>query len=299
MSVYYFYSQHDPVPFSYLTPTRMSGELPPPYEQSMTPADYLEFAITDVAEGSTRGFVNAFGNAKRALHLTIDILLHQYGLFKHYKRSNFPGKLRVLDAIGVLPITIMQNLNVERNLIEHEYITPSAKRVNEAVDVSKLLILATEKLLEATPHECVVGWRQPKRHLVMRLEPIQGVINLFTLTAKGLYKKTHGVSHFSGSLRNFNGQVKDGIKISRTPWKVIKLDRNHFSDWHEIVREMVNVQRRGSRRKTYIDQGTGFVTVPVTFPLPLLPDVSWADLLDNLSKKILQEKDGKSNPKKN
>lgn len=295
MSVYYFYDKSEPVPFTYLTPTRMSGELPPPYESTMTPAEYLEFAIADIAEGSTRGYVNAFGNAKRALHLAIDILLNQYGLFTHYKRSNFPGRLKVLDTIGILPITIMQNLNVERNLIEHEYSTPSAKRVREAVDVTKLLVMATEKLLEATPHECVVGWRQPKRHLVMRLEPIKGVVNLFSLTAKGMYRRQHGFSYFSGGLRSFRGELKDGIQIAKNPWKVIKLNKSSFSDWHSIIKELVNVQRRGSRQKSYIDKESGFVTIPITIPLPLIPDISWADLLDDMTKKSLDEKGKEKN----
>ena len=289
MSVYYFYDNNEPVPFTYLTPARMSGELPPPYESAITPSEYLEFAITDMLEESTRSYVNAFGNAKRALHLAIDILLNQYGLCAHYRRSNFPGKLKVLDAIGILPITIMQNLNVERNLIEHEYSTPSAKRVKEAVDVTKLLVMATEKLLEATPHECVVGWRQPKRHFVMRVEPIKGEIHFFSLIAKGMYRRQHGISYFSGGLRNFGGELKDGVQIAKTPWKVIKLNKANFTDWHSIIKELVNVQRRGARQKSYIDKESGFITIPITIPLPILPDISWTDILDNMAKKHFEE----------
>ena len=163
----------------------MAGQLPPPYDTIMTPNAYLEFAIADLAEGSTRGHVNAFGNAKRALHLTIDTLLHQYGLFTHFGKSNFPDKLRLLDGIGLLPIRIMENLNVERNLLEHEYDTPSEKRVAEAVDVTRLLLLASEVLLETTPFEVVVGWKIPQKHVVLQLEPVQGLLNFFTLRAKG------------------------------------------------------------------------------------------------------------------
>jgi hypothetical protein len=273
----------------------MSGGLPPPYESAMTPAEYLEFAITDMAEESNRSYVNAFGNVKRALHLAIDILLNQYGLFTHYKRSNFPHKLKVLDAIGILPITIMQNLNVERNLIEHEYSTPSAKRVKEAVDVTKLLVMAIEKLLEATPHECVVGWRQPKRHFVMRLEPIKGEIHLFSLIAKGMYRRQHGISHFSGSLRSFTGELKEGVQIAKTPWKVFKLNKTNFTDWHSIIKELVNVQRREARLKSYIDKESASVTIPITIPLPILPDISWADLLDSMTKKHFEENKNEKN----
>jgi hypothetical protein len=151
------------------------------------PADYLEFAIADFAEGSPRGLVNAFGNAKRALHLEIDYLLQQYGLFSNFGRGNFPTKLGVLDDIGLLPTTIIKNLNVERNLIEHEYDTPSRQRVAEAIDVVKLLLLATEKLMESTAHQVVVGWRNPCRHTLLQLEPQNGEIRLYGITAKKRY----------------------------------------------------------------------------------------------------------------
>ena len=183
MSVYFFYEPSDSTPFYYLTPTRMVGQLPPPYDTTMSPNGYLEFAIDDFDGESKRGLVNAFGNVKRALHFAVDILLQQYGLFKHFRKSNFPAKLRLLDEIGVLPINVMKNLNVERNLVEHEYDAPPRSRVAEAIDIVKLLLLASEKLLEATPHEAIVGWRNPRRHTVVQLEPFEGVLNLFTLQA--------------------------------------------------------------------------------------------------------------------
>jgi hypothetical protein len=130
MAVYHF--PDDPAtPFSYLRVTRWLGPLPP-YETALSIADYLRFATDDVAEGTERGLVNAFGNVKRALHLTIDTVLHQYGLFAPARKLNFPDRLRLLDAIGVLPTGIVENLNVERNLIEHDYVAPERRRVVEA-----------------------------------------------------------------------------------------------------------------------------------------------------------------------
>src|SRR5579862_8969512 len=159
MSTYYFYDPKEPVPFTYLSPTRMVGQIPPPYDSAATPATYLEFAIADVKEGSDRGYVNAFTNVKRALHLAIDVLLHQYGLFHAYRKDNFPGKLSLLDTVGILPTTIVTNLNLERNLVEHEYAMPAKKRVDEAIDVAKLIIMAMETLVSGVVHEAIVGWR--------------------------------------------------------------------------------------------------------------------------------------------
>ena len=281
MAIFHFYDSNEPVPFNYLTVTRMSGQIRPPYDTSMLPSDYLEFAIADFAEGSERGLVNAFGNAKRALHLAIDTVLHQYGLFKHYGKTNFPTKLQVLDDIGIFPTNIIKNLNVERNLIEHEYDTPPKKRVGEAIDVVKLLLLAVEKLLEMTPHEAVVGWRNPKRHCVLQLEPISGHINLFTLKAKGMHKKTHGINHFSGNLRSFGGgELNPGIEIAKSPWKTINLKKGEVLVWKPILAELVNVQRKRSVHKMHIDKENATMTITITVPLPSFDNKSWGQIMD-------------------
>ena len=286
MSVYFFYDDTEPVPFRYLTPSRMAGELPPPYESAMPPLAYLEFAITDFREGSDRGLVNALSNAKRALHLTIDSLLNQYGLFTHFKKANFPEKLNILDQIGLLPITILKNLNVDRNILEHEYVAPSKKRVAEAIDVAKLLLLAIEKIIESTPHEVVLGWKKPPLHIVLQLEPIKGILNLFTLKAKGKYKKINGISCLNDSLRNLMGDaINPGIQLSKRPWRVITLNKAQINEWKPILSELVNVQRKHHTRKSHIDKGAGTITIPITIPLPALDSLSWATIMDNFLKK--------------
>ena len=291
MSIYFFYDETESVPFRYLTPTRMSGSLPPPYETAMTPNQYLEYAIADFEEGSDRGLVNAFGNAKRALHLMIDTLLNQYGLFKAYRKKNFPEKLKVLDSVGILPITIIQNLNIERNLVEHEYDIPPKKRVGEAIDVVKLLLLASEKLLEATPHEAVIGWVNPKVHIVLQLEPIFGILNLFKFIAKGKYRKMNGISCFTGGLRDLRGNLMPGIQIAKSPWRAIKLNKSEVAQWKPIVSELVNVQRKQHARITHIDKDSASMTIPITIPLPELQQRTWAELLDKFISEGLKEKE--------
>jgi len=147
LSICVFYPDSEPVPFRYAVPTRWSGEIPPPYDSSLLPQDYLEFAIEDMLGARPQNLVNAFGNIKRSMHFLIDCILYQYGVFTHHRTVNFPAKLRLLDGIGILPITLVRNLNIERNLLEHEYAIPSRKRVEEALDVAKLLLMATERLV--------------------------------------------------------------------------------------------------------------------------------------------------------
>lgn len=298
MAVYYFYDSSDPVPFNYLTPSRMAGELPPPYETTMSPNLYLEFAIADYAEGSQRGFVNAFGNVKRALHFSVDVLLNQYGLFTHFSKSNFPTKLQLLDDIGILPITIVKNLNVERNLVEHEYDNPPPNRVAEAIDVVKLLLLATEKLLESTPHEVIIGWNSPKHHVLLQLEPVIGELRLYIVHAKGQYKKINGISCLSG-VRDFVGKLNPHIKLPKTPWKVITLNKTDSNEWKPIIRELVNIQRKNSVRQSVMDGAKAEVIIPITVPLPSLKIESWVKIIDKaLGKKFEKDETTKSRTKK-
>lgn len=281
MAVYFFYDSSEPVPFTYLTPTLQVGPLPPPYDSDMTPSAYLEFAIEDLAADTARGLINAFGNAKRAFHLAIDSLLNQYGLFEKSRKANFPEKARLIDIAGMIPIGIMHNLNVERNLLEHEYAVPPKARVKEAVDVTKLLLLATEKLLESTPHEAVVGWRTQSKHLLLQLEPQSGEIRFFQISAPGKYKKINGVSCISGGIRPFtkSGFAK-GIKVAKRPWKIIPLDKPHEAEWQPIIRELVNVQRRQTSRQTIVDREHLTMTMSVTLPLSLPEGVSWHQILE-------------------
>lgn len=282
MGIVFIFDEKERVPFTYLTPSRWNGEIPPPYDSLMLPQHYLEFAVRDLEEQSPRGLVNAFCNVKRSLHFLIDSLLHQYGAFVHYKRSSFPVKLRLLDAMGILPIGIMRNLNVERNLLEHEYAVPSQRRVEEAVDVTKLILMASERITGRIPTEVVAGWRDPKRHVVLQVEPLLGTIRLFGLRAKGRYHKVGGVTCFKGPLRvMFGGTLVPGAKLSTRPFREIKVHRATEGEWMPIVRELVNIQRRDRGSKgSVINTESATITIPVTIPLPDIPQSSWAELLD-------------------
>ena len=283
MGVYFFYETAEPVPFRYLTPTLQVGPLPPPYESDMSPSDYLEFAVEDLASDTARGLINSFSNAKRAFHLAIDSLLHQYGLFAKHRKSRFPEKLRLIDAIGMIPIEIMRNLNVERNLLEHEYAVPSKTRVKEAIDVTRLLLLATERLVEATPHEAVIGWRKPARHLLMQLEPQAGELRFFRIS--GQCRKLNGVSCISGPIRPFGGHgFSNGIKVAEKPWKTVPLDKAHLAEWQPIVRELVRAQRRQASRSTFVDHEHLTMTMSITLPFSLPEGTSWHEVLDKAIK---------------
>jgi hypothetical protein len=237
-----------------------------------------------------RGYINAFSNVKRAIHLLIDSLMNQYGLFKNFQSSNFPSKLQVLDDIGLIPIGIMQNLNLERNILEHEYSVPTKQRVKEAVDVGKLLLMAIEKLVEATPHEAVAGWKQPRRDVLLRVEPQHGRIDLFGIRAGRHRRKINGISCISG-IRGFGGELYPWVRVAKKPWRSIPLDRAHRDSWRPVIKELVNMQRRSISPRTFIAPQSASVSMTVTVPVSLPEALSWNQLLDDLSRKKMQEKE--------
>jgi len=213
MSTYYFYDSSEGLPFTYQTVTRFISRLPHPCEPSSSPESYLEYAIRDYSEGSERGLINAFSNVKRSFRLMVDILMHQYGVYTHFRKSRFPKKLELLSSIDLLPIGILRNLNVERNLVEHEYTVPARHRVDEAIGVVKLLLLAARSLLHRTPCESVVGWRTPKRHALMQLEPHEGRLHIFGITAPGHYSRLNGINVIR-RLRTMDSRLVSGIRIA-------------------------------------------------------------------------------------
>jgi hypothetical protein len=211
-------------------------------------------------------------------------MLHQYGLFVSNKRASFPQKLELLDRAGVVSLDILRNLNVERNLVEHEYDVPERKRVREAIDVAKLLLLAMDKLAESIPYEAVVGTRRPAGHSVLRLEPLQGEVQLFKLTnGNGEFKTYHGIRTFTGRIRTLRGDSDERYRVASDPWHTYPLTRANAEAWSPVLRWIIDVQRHTGTHVTSIDPSTARVTVPVTLAWPIDGD-RWTDFLDAATK---------------
>src|SRR5579859_7945105 len=139
-------------PFTYLMDS-VSLNGCPLTDTDVTAEEYLQFAARDLEDESERGAVNALGNVKRALHQTVDSLLQGYGLLARNARLPFPRKLELIDAAGLFSLSILKTLNDERNLVEHRYRLPAHARVQEALDVVRLWLLATRRLSEYVVYE--------------------------------------------------------------------------------------------------------------------------------------------------
>lgn len=159
----------------------------------------------------------------------------------------------------------------------------------------KLLLLATEKLMEATPYEVVVGWRDPSRHTLLQLEPLKGEIQLYGITAKNRYKKIQNTTCINGQIRPFTGTgFTAGIRVTKNPWKVITLKKSTAVEWIPILKELVNVQRKIWSRKTHIDGENWMAVVSVSIPFPMAEQKSWAEILDEKLKERSDSVDQKS-----
>jgi hypothetical protein len=144
-----------------------SGHGAPGPPWPLTPASYLDFARSDFARAGAHGWVNALGNAKRALHCQVDALLYALGLFEVAGREGwrFPQKIDVLTEAGIVTPNTLRRLNTARNAVEHEYAVPSGPTELEAyIDTVELFVRATRRLAHfdliefAFPDEAPLEW---------------------------------------------------------------------------------------------------------------------------------------------
>ena len=108
--------------------------------KGLDPFKYLSFAKSDISSGDDRGGINGLGNAKKAIHLTIDCFLEIIGLAKAYKKLNFPAKLDIIDSLEAFPTNVIRDLNSKRNFIEHDYKTISIREAVNFVDIAEMFL---------------------------------------------------------------------------------------------------------------------------------------------------------------
>lgn len=109
--------------------------LQPPFR--LSPSEYLIFAENDLEGKSTREYLNALHNAKRAIGCSIDSVLWNYGFVKQLK-GTFPSKIESIREMGLVSPRIIRRLLHTRNLVEHGYETVTAEQAEDAVDIATL-----------------------------------------------------------------------------------------------------------------------------------------------------------------
>jgi len=124
-------------------------------DNEIKPNDYLEFAREDIStRDSVRGKVNAYSNAKRALHFQVDLLIDAFGINSPNNMS-FPRKLELCEKCGIVTPKILKRVNSLRNKIEHDYLVPKAAEVEDAIDVVELFLNSTERFFCRFPDNII------------------------------------------------------------------------------------------------------------------------------------------------
>lgn len=269
MSTYSFFDTND-LGITYLSPTLFAGYLPHPYKDVINPDMYLDFCLEDNEEQGIRAITNAFSNCKKAIHLRVDLILNQYGLLIPNIKCDFPTKLQILDDVALLPTTLLKNINSERNFLEHEYKLPDQERVNEAIDVAKLLYMASDGILSSTPIESIIGFDTAPYHRLMRLEPEKGKLEFYEINvlkdeAIKCYEEKN-IEYLAEKLRFINGKITPFYQISDEPAYSIILNYANKTKWLFFINQLISVQRKdGNNIKGEISDG--FISSVVRIPI--------------------------------
>ena len=110
------------------------------------PRKYVAFAEDDVRDKDPqRGPINAVSNAKRALHMQLELLCGALGFEQWKPRGNYPSRVDFLTACGIHTPELLDRLNRFRNEVEHDYVVPTRDQARDIVDVVDLYIRATDK----------------------------------------------------------------------------------------------------------------------------------------------------------
>jgi len=120
----------------------------------VTAYDYLKWALEDLSEGnSERIRINSLSNIKKSLHRRVDTLIKYYWLKP--ERNNFPSKLSTLKNVDIFIPGIIDKINLNRNLSEHEYVTaPDIEELEETIVIAEFFLKSTDYLI-STPSKYV------------------------------------------------------------------------------------------------------------------------------------------------
>jgi len=179
------------------------------------PFQYLQYAKADISSGTHRGALNALGNAKRAVHLTIAGFLRLIGLGRAYAKANFPAKLELLKNLDAFPTQAIDNLNRKRNLVEHEYVEVDIDEVNNFVEISEMLLLLAYPYLKHAVIGTLVGIEGDNRCFEWFLELEQGDIQIYEVETCNFIDTDIGRIYYSVRSEDKRLQIQT-VRMTRT-----------------------------------------------------------------------------------
>ena len=105
---------------------------------------FLDWARQGMEENDPYGLSNAICYAKRAVACRIDVLIHYNHLAPLY-RANYPDKIETLRQLNIRIPGVIHDLVIDpRNMLEHNYESPTEEVARHAIDVAELFIHASQ-----------------------------------------------------------------------------------------------------------------------------------------------------------
>jgi hypothetical protein len=113
------------------------------------PSEFISFAEIDLESSFPHKFINALSNAKRALDCQADRLLKLTGFYQDSQKKfwGLPKKLELIQEFEIIAPRILNKINRQRNLMEHQYVKPDPEQVLDFLDVVSLFIASTEQYI--------------------------------------------------------------------------------------------------------------------------------------------------------
>jgi hypothetical protein len=184
------------------------------------PIDYIEFAKTDLQEGTAKSSINALSNAKRGVHLMVDSILNLWNLQFAFGRSNFPDKMDLFQKLDIFPIRLVNNLNRKRNLIEHEYEVIDYEEALDFVEIAEMFLLLSYPFLKKAVIGTLVGPENENKCIQWLLNPIAPTINICEIDNPHFVETKIGCIYSTYS---------DNFKS--TPIGSIQISSNNIEEW--------------------------------------------------------------------
>lgn len=204
----------------------------------LQPYEYLNYAKSDISSGNTQGAINGISNAKRAIHQTIDALFYVWGLDAAFKRANFPAKLEIMHALDAFPVRMLNYLNQERNLIEHEYKAIDINKATDFVDVSEMFLMLAYPFLKHTTLGAFVGLENDSRCLEWQIDINSNQILICEIMDCPFFESPIGRVYYNFP---WEGENKNIIQTQ-------KIERSNQNDWLVYLDLFVYLTKRSTSR---------------------------------------------------
>lgn len=188
------------------------------------PREYVVFAASDARRGGAQGLINALGNAKRAVHLSVESLVQLYCLSRYARKRGFPGLLQLLQKLEAFPTQLMAVLNRRRNEVEHEYATPSESETTEFVEMAELFVGLCYRFFSGAVVGAYVGEVGTQVCREYRIDPQAYAVAVFDVNEPMHLSTPDGPIHYNMKRTT-----------ARSPVTSIPLDAEHEDQWAPII----------------------------------------------------------------